>query len=233
LTKAQGDGKGYYTYTFAKALPADAKGSYTVAIEGRREVKLLPGTVKEILVRDTGRNKQMAFSVDGAPVQPRHQVVANEKCNACHGSLAFHGDNRNDVMQCAICHNAGMVAGTDTVDFRTMIHRAHTGKEMTRTYTIGSAKFNEIGYPGDRRNCNACHVNNTQQLPLAEGHINVNDPSGYMISVPPMTAACTGCHDSKSAAAHAAINTDPKMGESCDVCHGPNGDFSVDKAHAR
>ena len=114
-----------------------------------------------------------------------------------------------------------------------MIHRAHTGKEMTRTYTVGSAKFNEIGYPGDRRNCNTCHVNNSQQLPMAEGHINVSDPSGYMTSVPPMTAACTGCHDTKSAAAHAAINTDPKFGESCDVCHGPTADFSVDKAHAR
>ena len=72
LTKAVGNGKGSYTYTFAKALPADAKGSYTVAIEGRREVKLLPGTTKEILVRDTGRNKQMAFSVDGTL---RHRVT--------------------------------------------------------------------------------------------------------------------------------------------------------------
>ena len=233
LTKAVGDGSGTFTYTMTAALPKDAAGSYTVAIEGRREVKLLPGTVIEQTVRDTAANKQMAFSVDGSPVQKRRVVVANEKCNACHGSIAFHGDNRNDVMQCIICHNAGFVSGGQTIDFRTFIHRIHTGEEMTRTYKIGNANYNEVRYPGDRRNCGACHVNNSQQLPLAEGLVNVNDPAGFMNSVPPTTAACTSCHDTRSAAAHAAVNTDPVQGESCAVCHGPSAEFSVDKAHAR
>jgi OmcA/MtrC family decaheme c-type cytochrome len=233
LTKAVGDGRGTFTYTMAAALPKDAAGSYTVAIEGRREVKLLPGTVKELLVRDTAANRQFAFSVDNSPVQKRRVIVANEKCNACHGSIAFHGDNRNDVAQCVICHNPGYVAGGQTIDFRTFIHRIHTGEEMTRKYQIGSANYNEVRYPGDRRNCNTCHVNDSQQLPLDEGLRNVNDPAGFMTSVPPTTAACTSCHDTKSATAHAAVNTDPKQGESCAVCHGPSADFSVNKAHAR
>lgn len=231
--KANPEGPGQYSYTFTKALPADAKGSYTVAIEGRREVKLMPGTTKELLVRDTGANKQMAFSVDGSAPKARRVIVSNEKCNACHGALAFHGDNRNDVMQCGICHNPVMTGGGQSIDFRTMVHRIHTGKEMTRTYTIGSSKFNEVGYPGDRRNCGACHVNNSQQLPLDEGLGNVSDPAGFMTSVPPVTAACTSCHDTRAATAHAAVNTDAKQGESCDVCHGPSAQFSIDKAHAR
>ena len=126
-------------------------------------------------------------------------------------------------MQCGICHNPVMTGGGQSIDFRTMVHRIHTGKEMTRTYTIGSSKFNEVGYPGDRRNCGACHVNNSQQLPLQEGLVNVSDPAGFMTSVPPVTAACTSCHDTKAATAHAAVNTDAKQGESCDVCHGPVG----------
>jgi OmcA/MtrC family decaheme c-type cytochrome len=233
LTKAVPEGLGQYSYTITKALPPNAKGSYTVAIEGRREVKLLPGTTKELLVRDTGANKQMAFSVDNSPVQKRRVVVSNEKCNACHASLAFHGDNRNDVMQCGICHNPAGVAGTQTIDFRTMIHRIHTGEEMNRTYTIGSSQFNEVRYPGDRRNCGTCHVNGSEQLPLQDGLLNVTDPSGYMTTVAPTTAACTACHDTKQAAAHAAVNTDEKQGESCAVCHGPTAEFSVNKVHAR
>ncbi len=233
LTKAVGDGRGTFTYTMSAALPKNATGSYTVAIEGRREITLLPNTTQSLLVRDTGANKQLAFSVDGSAVTKRRVVVANSKCNACHNSIAFHGDNRNDVMQCIICHNPGATAGGQSIDFRTFIHRIHTGAELTRTYTIGSANYNEVGYPGDRRNCGACHVNNSQQLPLQEGLLNVNDPAGYLTSVPPTTAACTSCHDKKSATAHAAVNTDPKQGESCDVCHGPSAEFSVDKAHAR
>ena len=42
-SEGESRGPGQYSYTFTKALPADAKGSYTVAIEGRREVKLHAG----------------------------------------------------------------------------------------------------------------------------------------------------------------------------------------------
>jgi OmcA/MtrC family decaheme c-type cytochrome len=231
--KATSVGAGMYTYTFTQALPADATGSYTVAIEGRREVKLMPGTVKEILTRDTGMNKQLAFSVDGSKPQARRVVVSTEKCDSCHAALALHGDNRNDVNQCAICHNPGMTAGGQAIDFRTMVHRIHTGNVLTRPYTIGTSSFNDVGYPGDRRNCGACHVNNSQQLPLQPGLVNVADPAGYITSVPPVTAACTSCHDGKSATAHALVNTDPKQGESCDVCHGPSAQFSLDRVHAR
>lgn len=231
-TKATCDASGQCTYTYAAKLPADAKGSYTVTIEGRLEVKLLPGTLKEILVRDTGQNQQMYFSVDGSAVQPRRAVVSTAKCNACHGALALHGDNRNEVMECGVCHNPGAASGTTAIDFRTMVHRIHRGKSLTRPYQLGSNSFNDVGYPGDLRNCNACHVNNSQQLPI-KAVLPVNDPSGYLTSVPPMTAACTSCHDRKSATAHAAVNTDAKLGESCDICHGPNGEQSVDKVHAR
>ena len=36
----------------------------------------------------------------------------------------------------------------------------------------------------------------------------------------PTAAACLGCHDSQSAAAHAFVNTAP-FGEACAACHGP------------
>ena len=224
---------GTFTYTFTAKLPATATGSYTVAIEARRDITLMPGTTQALVVRDVAQNAQMAFSVDGTPAKARRVVVANEKCNACHRTLGLHGDNRNDVKACTVCHNPVDVGGTAAIDFRTMVHRIHRGKALTRSYVLGSTNFNEAGYPGDLRDCNACHVNNSQQLPLQDGLQPVNDPSGFLTSVPPTTAACTSCHDGKQTTTHAVVNTDPKFGESCSVCHGPSAQFSVDKSHAR
>ncbi|MCL4402683.1 MAG: OmcA/MtrC family decaheme c-type cytochrome, partial [Acidobacteria bacterium] len=40
--KATAAGDGTYSYTFAKTVPADGKGSWTISIEGRRDPTLLP-----------------------------------------------------------------------------------------------------------------------------------------------------------------------------------------------
>jgi OmcA/MtrC family decaheme c-type cytochrome len=167
---------------------------------------------------------------------PRRTIVTTEKCNACHGDLAFHGDSRNDVANCVFCHNPTAVAGTGAaaapIDFKVMIHRIHSGAELTREYKIGTTSFNEVGYPGDRRVCSQCHVNNSEQLPLSTSMSKVADPSGPVNPTMPTSAACGGCHDSISAASHMFSNTNA-IGESCAVCHGPTSDVSVNKAHAR
>jgi OmcA/MtrC family decaheme c-type cytochrome len=119
-----------------------------------------------------------------------------------------------------------------SVDFRTMIHKIHSGRELPYSYTVSGTNYNHVGYPGDRRNCAGCHVNGSQQLP-AKGTLSVTDPGGYFSPIPPSTAACTSCHASKEASAHALVNTSPILGESCTVCHGPNAEFSVDRSHAR
>ena len=60
----------------------------------------------------------------------------------------------------------------------------------------------------------------------------VKNPQGLMDPMAPTTAACTACHVSKSALAHALSQTDSKFGESCDVCHADGGAFGVGKVHA-
>ncbi len=236
VRKAEGTADGRYYWTFQMPIPADAKGSYTIAIEGRREAKLLEGTKKEITIRDAGVNKTYAFSVDGSEPQPRRTVVAMAKCNACHGSLAFHGDNRNTIESCVICHNPRKTGGPNgslPIDFRVMIHKIHTGKELTVSYAFGAThNFNEIGYPGDRRNCAACHVNGSEQLPLKGPRLDVVDPSGFLNPMAPVTAACTGCHTRLETAAHALSNT-TALGENCAACHGGDSEFAVPRMHAR
>ncbi|MBI1789461.1 MAG: OmcA/MtrC family decaheme c-type cytochrome [Acidobacteria bacterium] len=243
--RAQGSGGAYY-WTFADPIPANAKGSFSVGIEGYRNVKVLEGTKKEITVRDAGVNKVIHFSVDGSKLEPRRQIVSVDKCNGCHSSLSLHGDNRNRIEQCVLCHNpnendrARRPAAENppqSVDFRSMIHRIHTGEDGTRPliiYGFGGSKndFSDVRYPQGRGNCGACHVNGSENLPLRENLLSVNTPRGWFTPMGPATSACLGCHDGRATASHALAQT-TILGESCAACHGSNADFSVARVHAQ
>jgi OmcA/MtrC family decaheme c-type cytochrome len=230
-------------YTYNAALPADAKGSWTVGIEGRLDRTIYPGTQVQQTVRDAGVNKVIYFSVDGSKVQPRRAVVATANCNKCHSFLSLHGGNRNQVEQCVLCHDPVHTDNSTparSIDFSLFIHKIHTGEELGAPYVWGSTDFSEVRYPalspsgsaGDRRNCAMCHVNGSEQLPLPASNAKVKDPSAYFSPMGPATAACLGCHVSVEAASHALINTS-SLGESCTVCHGSSSEFSVSKVHAR
>lgn len=257
-TKASCSNDGSCQYTFLHALPANATGTYAVGIEGRRGLTILPGTTKQQTTEYGGDNKVFYFSVDGSKVQARRTVVAINNCNNCHTRLSMHGENRNQVEMCVLCHNpsendasmrTGKLAGTtpQAINFPLMIHKIHTGEKMGAagvSYTIigygGSTNdFTDVRYPamspngstGDTAKCYMCHVNSSEtKFPI--GKNDVRDPQGLLTPAPATTSACTACHFQKSALAHAQANTDAKFGESCDVCHGAGNAFDVDKVHA-
>lgn len=233
--KAADSPNGVYSWTFATALPTNATGTWGLTMEGRSLMTLNPGTKKEIAnQRDSGVNKNMYVSVDGKPMTARRQVVSLDNCNACHAGLAMHGDARNTTDNCVLCHNPSLVAGTGAastpVDFKFMIHRIHRGKELVNDYRIGTTSFKEVGYPGDLRNCSACHVNGSEQLPLDKGMASVANPAGMVNPLGPITAACTGCHDDVSTLSHALTNTSV-IGEACNACHAAGAEFAVDRVH--
>jgi OmcA/MtrC family decaheme c-type cytochrome len=239
-------GGGRYVYTFTAAIPADARGSYTIGLEGYKNVTLLEGTTRQLTVRDAGLNVQRTFAVDGSAVQQRRQVVSLQKCNACHDFLSLHGGNRNSIEQCVMCHNPNETDAArrpadrmpaESINFSTMIHRIHSGNQQTRPFSIygfGNVEhdYSHAGFPGIRSECSICHVNNSHRLPVADGLLPVTDPRGYVTKPGPEASACTGCHASKAAAAHASLNTSP-IGEACSACHGSTSQFSVDRVHAR
>lgn len=239
-------GGGRFSYTFNAAIPATARGSFSIGMEGYRNATLVTGTRNELTVRDAGLNMVKTFSVDGSAVQARRTVVAVEKCNGCHEFLSLHGSNRNQIEQCVLCHNpngndsARRPAGRnppESINFATMIHRIHSGEEQTRQFSIfgfGNVEhnYNEAGYPGILSACSQCHVGTSYQLPLTGDRLPVNDPRHYVTKPGPEAAACTTCHGSKEAAVHGAINTN-EIAEGCSTCHGPAGEFSVDRVHAR
>jgi OmcA/MtrC family decaheme c-type cytochrome len=244
--KAEGVADGRNYWTFQNPIAAGATGTYSIGIEGFKNIVLLPGTKKERTVRDAGINKLSYFTVDGSKVMPRRTVVEIAKCNVCHLRLDMHSGSRNQIDHCVKCHNVNQTDGigrpaaagpTQSINFKLMIHGIHTGENLTRELAIyGSSgtkyNFSHVRFPGDRRNCAKCHVNNSEQLPLPDGVSAVNNPRAPINPVGAITAACTGCHTSDSAYSHALANT-TVIGESCAVCHGRNSEFSINKAHAR
>jgi OmcA/MtrC family decaheme c-type cytochrome len=243
---------GNTTYTFTNAIPEGQKGTWTVSGDFYRTVaiKRADGGA-DISVRESAYNPIKYIALDGGTATPRRVTVDMALCNECHDRLALHGGQRLVMDECVICHNpvkddtAQRVAGTgdpESVSMQRMIHRIHSGEELTQDFTVyGNGKsvhnYNEVVYPGDRRNCAACHINSGQQIPPAKGADPVITMRDYFSPQGPGTAACLGCHDSQDAAAHAYLNTTnfggTKTAEACGVCHGTGADWSVDKVHAR
>jgi OmcA/MtrC family decaheme c-type cytochrome len=249
-------------YTFQRPIPDDARGTYSIGIESRRTETLLEGTTEQMSVQYGARNKVFHFAVDGSLVQPPRTVVETANCNQCHTRITAHGENRNEVAMCVLCHNPSLtdaarrpMAQTDDernrppqgVNFNLMIHRIHSGerlKEDGKNYTVigfGGAvhDFTEVRYPalspqGSPGDTRNCAMChvNGSEQVLTRGVHDVLDPQGPINPVKPVTSACTGCHVSTAAASHALVNTSA-LGESCSVCHGSTSEFSVGKAHAQ
>jgi len=210
-------------------------------------------------VTEAAQNPVFDFVIGGGAAAPRRTVVAGANCAQCHGTfsvdLDIHGGSRNNVEYCVVCHNAnvsdfarrrhavatGAVAATETIHLKPLLHRLHTGESLSQkpfiVYGFGSAPanntphdFGDVRYPRDRRDCAACHVADTQLVPLPSGVLptrtsEVTGSGGSATetatgSQPPTAAACLSCHDDADAALHAEINTPMGGAESCAVCHG-------------
>ena len=251
---------GTCTYTFTHTIPATAKGTYAIGIEGRLSTTLLPGTTQAMTTSYGGTNQVIYFSVDGSPVTPRRTVVAMANCNNCHGYLEVHGDLRNNVTYCPVCHNpsntdastratatnpADKAAPAQGINFALMIHSIHTGSKLAAaglSFVIvgfgGSHNdFSNVLYPamlngtvGDTANCAMCHINGSEAV-LPVGKNNVIDPAGLLSPVAATTSACTACHFDVPSMAHAVLNTSTQFGESCTVCHAAGAAFDVTVEH--
>src|SRR5664280_1783132 len=256
---------GIATYTFTNAIPATATGTYVVSIETRRAYTLNPApNLGPTSVNEGAPNQPFYFAVTGTTVTPRRQVVDLAKCNVCHARLDIlfsHGNQRIATQHCPICHNPNAddspvrpasANPPESIEFARMIHRIHTGEGssslsqpgLAQDYTIygfGGAMttFNDVTYPGDRRNCLACHVSAaTYALPLPITNVPVITQRDFFSPRGSATAACTGCHDSRDVAAHAYLNTaffpgSTAPAEACGTCHSTGADYDVAKVHAR
>jgi OmcA/MtrC family decaheme c-type cytochrome len=255
-------GDGTCTYTFTHPVPAKSTGTFAIGAEGRMSTKLDEGSAGIKTVQYSAKNPVIYFSVDGRPVAKRRTVVALANCNNCHSDLELHGGLRNNTEYCVICHNPSNTdfttrpSATDpaqrglpnqAINMALMVHKIHTGENLAdfnQKYVVvghgGSVSdFGEVRYPamgptgstGDTAKCYMCHVSGSEAV-LPVGKNLVTDPQGLLNPAPATTSACTACHLDTPSFAHAVANTDPKFGESCDVCHGTGAAFSTTQMHA-
>jgi OmcA/MtrC family decaheme c-type cytochrome len=250
---------GVATYTFTKAIPANATGTWAVAIEARRTITFSPAPRQGPATYTEGAvNPIFYVAVTDAEPVPRRNVVILDNCNKCHDRLATtfsHGGQRIAIEECDICHNANANDSgrrpadqnpPESIALKRMIHRIHTGENLTQDFTIygfgnppSQNNFNDVRYPGDRRDCVQCHTStSTYNLPLPTGQIPVITQRDFFSPQGPATAACLGCHDNVDVAAHAFLNTANFPGaagpaEACATCHGDGKDHDVVKVHAR
>ncbi|MCW5890295.1 MAG: OmcA/MtrC family decaheme c-type cytochrome [bacterium] len=255
LTGPDGSGVFTYTTTVGNGVPAGATGSWRVGLEARRSVTVHGQSVNEAM-----QNVVLDFPIDGSPLVPRRTVVAQEKCGSCHGvfsvDFSIHGGLRNQTDYCVVCHNPNMtdfarrvtVSGADPrnqpIDLKHMLHKIHTGDDLTQIpyviYGFGPAAidFAEVRFPGNRADCEQCHVSGSYLLPLPAGVLptvisEIAGSSENVVGVtPPIQDACLSCHDTGDAALHAQLNTTVDGREACGACHGEGAAFAVSVVHA-
>lgn len=233
--------EGGWSYTFDTRIPMGAEGSYSVSFEGR-----ITTEVNGSDERDSAENAMVAVAVTDSEPEARRMIVDDAKCEACHSNLSLHGDNRKNATDyCQTCH---MPAATDEevrlegeaegIHFKYMIHKIHRGAELENLpyivygYRSSVHDYSEVHYPGDLRNCESCHVEDSYGVPLPEGALPTVSPAADIPVMAPITATCLSCHDGSSSVSHALANTSA-FGESCETCHGDGKSASVDRVHAR
>lgn len=239
------------TFTATNAIPANATGSWAVALSALRSVPLKPAPrLGPANVSESALNPVTYVAVTDPQPVARRTVVNRDNCNACHDDLALHGRNFKNTFMCVMCHNPNGDDSSqrpvaklppESIDFKRMIHRIHTGEDLAQDYTIYGFQssvhnFNDVRFPGDRRDCLKCHANtDTYQIPEDDAlatRLPTNTPRDWYTPMQPVATACLGCHSEKHQAAHAFQMTAP-FGEACMACHAPDAFFSVDKVHAR
>ncbi len=263
LANSKCDNSGTCTYTFTHAVPANATGSYTIGIEGRRTELLLPGTTKQQSVTYGGGNKVIYFSVDNTPVQARRQVVAIDNCNGCHVSLQLHGGLRNNTEYCVMCHNpsnsdvsvrSSAVVAADKalppqgINFNLLVHRIHSGPNVVaqggKPYVVvgygGSHNdFSGTRYPAFSPQGNGGDLRNCSICHVKGSEQNLPFGLAPVLDpqgpIPSVQPITGACTGCHPSVQTAshALVNTTILGESCVVCHGSGQAYSVSQVHAQ
>lgn len=252
LYKGVNDGSNGYTIDIP--LPADtatavAQGTARVVGVGQiKEPKLQvksaadprPEVTPRTLINVIARHTSADVALSG-PLNPRRQVVSNEKCNVCHGALgttsgsntlaeAFHGGARNTVEACALCHDQNRYSSTvmtsgqalsENYSFKRMIHGIHGNSKRTFPFTHGNNVIGAFGMDGllkaapnplDPAGFIALSSSSSVSAPLG----TLFQPWSTGTVVPAGTPLGASGRDVENYAAEVAY---PQLGLNCDSCH--------------
>ena len=211
--------------------PATLGNTYTVWIQASRQTDVANSNNGRTF---TAVDKDFNYDPNtGNAVAAKREIVKAENCNNCHrgfkpepdiatdftgaaDTAVFHGGGRNDGRYCNVCHNPGRVSNP-AADSDVFVHRIHWGKHLQAANAFHG--INEVSYPQDIRNCNACHGPPT---PGATGANGAPPLQGAQIFSQPSRQACGSCHDYVDFTGNASLPlcaTTPGQGHTVD----PNG----------
>ena len=237
-TGASCSADGTCQYTFTHIIPAGSTGTFMIGGEARLTATLNPGDTNQQTTSYGAVNPVTYFSVDGTPVVPRRTVVAMSNCNSCHVYLEEHGDLRNNVEYCVICHNpensdfttrpssttpALASAPSQAINFALMVHKIHTGTNL-------EANFNQdyivVGHGGSTNDFGAAFAS----VPAGIKNTGVRFPPMGPTGSVQDTTQCYMCHANNSEdvlpiGLHAVtdpqglLNPAPATTSACTACH--------------
>ena len=231
-------------------------GTYTASLWLSRNLDLaVAGEVQTYRVTANAADVDFLYGDGAEELEPQDIISSAVNCEACHDDLNFHGGGRASLTACLMCHQPGaedrpqyVASGAPpttgvTIDFRTMLHKIHMGEDLANasTYQVvgfgpapnnfSVATYDEVVFPsmpGGVLNCEKCHGagNDSWTEPKPRTH-----PTDQVLDTRVWRAACNSCHDSDAATAHIDVQISIGGVESCEVCHGPDSEFSVVKSH--
>ena len=177
-----------------------------------------------------------------------------EACVACHTPDATDWSERPKLQagEVALAQTADGIEER-SLRFGTLIHRIHTGAATGTAqldggplvvYQAGVPRVFAGRYPADLGDCRRCHAGETftiEAMAAGEADTVANETPTIQHQgtpahgageprIPPITAACTSCHDTGTAHLHAASHTSAGE-ELCAGCHGAGGTASEYSAH--
>jgi OmcA/MtrC family decaheme c-type cytochrome len=191
-------GKATTTVTLSKVVPADISATRgVVGIIGIPQINGEDASVKSVTAD---------FNFDNTTVTPSDDIANNSGCNTCHDNILMHeGDSHGhttvgEVKACKICHNPSGASGhfaQQSKSFKDYVHLLHAGQPA-------AGETEGIAYPGNLRNCAACHDADKYAVPdqtkslggVVSGFYDATTGklSGKNNITGPAAIACGGCH---------------------------------------
>jgi OmcA/MtrC family decaheme c-type cytochrome len=177
-------------------------------------------------------------------VVPRRTVVSINNCNNCHANLSLHGENRNQIEMCVLCHNpsegdesqrpsatvaADKALPTQGINFAMMIHKIHTGNKLG----VAGSDYVIVGFGGSHNDFGRSFAS----VPASITNTGVLYPSMTLSGSVGNTAACYMCHVNNSEAVfpiglnkvtdpQGLLNPAPPTTSACTACHFDTGSFA-------
>ncbi len=237
---------GVYTWRGRVPLLATDTGSFTLGME--------VCATNDAGVRSCALNAVAPFAVTDVAPTARRTEVTTTQCNTCHRGLTAHGGSRNNTQHCVTCHNGNLVLSA-IVPSDGGVVTANAGNFKDLIHNVHSAAL----YPSPLNNCTKCHTATGWTLPVPVGVLPSRSENRSCALLPdggsgvpadgglvcvtgavavsalfqaPTSAACTSCHQTISAQAHAALNVTSSGVEACAVCHQAGRSSGIDTAHA-